>query len=135
MPTTVVNRMHTQIYDVYIGRPSKWGNPFKIGGAHPVTGRPMTRTDVIDLYEQHLLQSPTLLRALPEVRGKILGCWCPPKACHGHVIARYADWDTTNTCPDCHTTWTDPVPTIGLLHRLRLCADCYQLHQHGSDHG
>jgi hypothetical protein len=24
-------------------------------------------------------------------RGKVLGCWCAPKACHGDVLARIAD--------------------------------------------
>lgn len=94
MPTTVVNRKHTQVYDVYIGRPSKWGNPYKIGQCRPTypeAGGPMTREDVIALYETWIQSRPDLLVALPELKGKILGCWCAPLPCHGDVLARLAD--------------------------------------------
>ena len=81
--TTVVNR-RTDPYDVYIGRPSKWGNPFKLT---PRT----TRAEVIARYEAWLLTQPQLLAALPELKGKRLGCWCAPLPCHGDVLARLAD--------------------------------------------
>lgn len=77
-------------YDVYIGRPSKWGNPFEVG----VDG---TREQVIDLYEQWLLEQPDLLAALDELTGKTLGCWCAPRPCHGEVLTRLA---VTLTVPD-----------------------------------
>ena len=67
-------------YDVYIGRPSKWGNPFVMSGES-------TRDAVIKKYRAWLMQQPELLAALPELRGKILGCWCSPKACHGDVLS------------------------------------------------
>jgi hypothetical protein len=71
-------------HDVYIGRPSKWGNPF-------VIGRDGTRPQVIERYERWLLGQPALLAALPELTGKTLGCWCAPQACHCDVLARLAD--------------------------------------------
>jgi hypothetical protein len=71
-------------HDVYIGRPSKWGNPFVIG----CDG---TRDDVIARYEAWLLEQPELVAALPELAGKTLGCWCAPRACHGDVLARLAN--------------------------------------------
>jgi Domain of unknown function (DUF4326) len=71
-------------HDVYIGRPSKWGNPF-------VIGRDGTREEVIARYEAWLLQQPELVAALPELAGKTLGCWCAPRACHGDVLARLAN--------------------------------------------
>ena len=71
-------------FDVYIGRPSKWGNPFEIG-------HDGTREQVIAKYEQWLAQQPHLLAALGELRGKVLGCWCAPLACHGNVLARLAN--------------------------------------------
>jgi hypothetical protein len=70
-------------YNVYIGRPSKWGNPFTITAATP-------RAAVIAMYEEYLRSTPELMAALPELRGKILGCWCAPLACHGDVLARLA---------------------------------------------
>ena len=66
-------------YDVYIGRPSKWGNPFMIG-------RDGSRKDVIAKYRQYLETQPDLLRSLEELRGKRLGCFCSPLACHGDVL-------------------------------------------------
>ena len=71
-------------HDVYIGRPSKWGNPF-------VIGRDGTHDDVIARYEAWLLEQPELLAALPELASKTLGCWCAPRACHGDVLARLAN--------------------------------------------
>ncbi len=49
---------------------------------------------MIAKYEQWLLQQPELMAALPELRGKVLGCWCSPNACHGDVLARLADSPT-----------------------------------------
>jgi hypothetical protein len=66
-------------HDIYIGRGSKWGNPFKIG-------KDGTREEVIDKYREYILNKPELLAALPELKGKVLGCWCAPKACHGDVL-------------------------------------------------
>lgn len=66
-------------YDVYIGRPSKWGNPFTIG-------RDGDRDEVIAKYWEYILQQPQLLADLPELSGKVLGCWCRPHTCHGDVL-------------------------------------------------
>jgi hypothetical protein len=67
--------------EVYIGRGSKWGNPFKIEG-----GR--TRETVIDMYRLHLRGKHTqILRdSLKELKGKTLVCHCKPLACHGDVL-------------------------------------------------
>lgn len=82
MVTTVVHR--SQPHDIYIGRPSKWGNPF-------VIGRDGTRAEVIAKYREYVLAQPALLAALPELAGKRLACWCSPKPCHGDVLAELAD--------------------------------------------
>jgi len=66
-------------YDIYIGRPSKWGNPFSIG-------KDGTREDVISKYEIYIMSRPDLISSLPELRGKTLGCWCKPKTCHGDIL-------------------------------------------------
>ena len=71
-------------FDVYIGRPSKWGNPFKIGKDGP-------REEVIQKYRHWILANPVLVAQLPtELKGKRLGCWCKPYACHGDVLAELA---------------------------------------------
>ena len=81
METTVVN-IRSDDYDVYIGRPSKWGNPFQIG-------RDGTREQVINAYQHWFLsESPELIEAAKrELPGKVLGCFCKPDACHGDVLA------------------------------------------------
>lgn len=71
-------------YDVYIGRGSKWGNPFKIG-------KHGNREEVIDKYEAYIMDQPNLLQALPELKGKTLGCWCKPKNCHGDILKRMVE--------------------------------------------
>jgi hypothetical protein len=84
--TKVVNK-NTEPYDVYIGRGSKWGNPFRIG----LDG---DRTDVIKLYRAWLYddrQAALLAAIKPELKGKVLGCFCKPAACHGDVLAEIAD--------------------------------------------
>lgn len=68
-------------YDVYIGRPSKWGNPFSIG-------KDGTREEVIEKYENYIKKNKKLLNDLKELEGKILGCWCKPKACHGDILIK-----------------------------------------------
>lgn len=79
-------------YDVYIGRAMgsqrpedcPWGNPFTIA-EHG-------RDGCIDKYEQWIMTQPQLLMRLPELRGKILGCWCGPgKRCHGDILIKLAE--------------------------------------------
>ena len=69
---------------VYIGRPTKWGNPF-------VIGRDGTREDVIRKYEDWVVTQPELMQALHELRGKDLVCFCAPQGCHGDVLLRLAN--------------------------------------------
>ena len=72
-------------YDVYIGRPTKWGNPFKVG-------EDGDREEVIDKYIAWLkTQKQLVADAKKELKGKVLGCWCSPKLCHGDVLARIAN--------------------------------------------
>jgi hypothetical protein len=72
----------------YIGRGSKWGNPFKIG-------KDGTREEVIIKYAEYLMNKPELLVALPELKNKFLICYCAPQACHGDILIDLAnDIDT-----------------------------------------
>jgi len=72
---------------IYVGRPSKWGNPY-------VIGKDGSRENVIRLYKEELEQSPALqyLRdALPELSGKDLVCWCAPLPCHADILLELAN--------------------------------------------
>jgi hypothetical protein len=86
MKTTVVHCRHAP-YDVYIGRPSKWGNPCKLK-------KGQSRETAIKQYRQWLMKQPKLLAQVHELRGKVLGCWCKPALCHGDVLAELADAHT-----------------------------------------
>ena len=83
MTTFVVHNKRSN-YDIYIGRPSKWGNPFSIGTDGD-------RSTVIRKYREWIMQQPHLLKDIHELQGKVLGCWCSPQACHGDVLAELAD--------------------------------------------
>lgn len=69
---------------VYIGRPSKWGNPF-------VIGRDGSRAEVVAKYRAWIVTQPALMNALEELRGRDLVCWCAPLACHGDVLIDLAN--------------------------------------------
>jgi hypothetical protein len=79
-------------YDVYIGRAvprsgfkaSIWGNPFKLG-------KDGTREEIMAKYRAWLRTQPDLMARLPELKGKILGCWCAPEACHGDILSEFAN--------------------------------------------
>lgn len=69
---------------VYVGRPSKWGNPF-------VIGKDGSREAVIEKFRIWIQKQPHLMAALPELRGYHLECWCAPLPCHGDVLLELAN--------------------------------------------
>lgn len=83
----VVN-CRTEHYDVYIGRPSEWGNPF----THIKNKRTRaefvvkSREEAITKYREWIVQQPELMKKIETLKGKILGCWCAPRSCHGDVL-------------------------------------------------
>jgi hypothetical protein len=77
-------------YDVYIGRPSIWGNPYthindKKTAAQFIVS---SREEAIEKYEDYLRNNKELLELLPTLKDKILGCWCSPKPCHGDILIK-----------------------------------------------
>lgn len=79
-----MKRVHCKVekFDVYIGRPSKWGNPW-------VIGKDGTREEVIAKYEEWIKTQPQLMKDLVELKGKTLGCWCfPNQKCHGDILIK-----------------------------------------------
>lgn len=72
-------------YDVYIGRPGFWGNPF-------IVGKFGDRERCIQAYRELLLRDPRMVaKAKAELKGKVLGCWCHPLPCHGDVLVEVAN--------------------------------------------
>lgn len=71
--------------DVYVGRGTKFGNPYKIG-------QDGTRSQVVRMYADYLESHPDLVEAAKrELKGKILGCHCAPRSCHAEILARIAN--------------------------------------------
>lgn len=69
---------------VYIGRPSKWGNPY----SHlPEAGeiRVLTREEAVRRYVYWLWESQRIL-AIGTLEDRTLSCWCTPQLCHGNVL-------------------------------------------------
>lgn len=79
-------------YDIYIGRikdvPYHFGNPFKICAG-------CSREESIKMFRLWLLglccmdieprRRKWILLNMYKLKGKVLGCWCRPEACHGDV--------------------------------------------------
>jgi hypothetical protein len=78
--TQIVNIKDTK-YEVYIGRPSKWGNPFRMR-------KEGDRAAVLEKYSVWITEGDGrhLLADLHELKGKTLGCYCKPKPCHGDIL-------------------------------------------------
>lgn len=84
--TKVVN-VHCQAYDVFIGRPTIFGNPFKIG-------KDGTRAEVIAKYRTrfyNMILDSDFRQSVSALKGKTLGCFCSPQPCHGDVIVEYLE--------------------------------------------
>lgn len=81
--TEVVNK-RDRLYDVYIGRGSVWGNPFTV--------EQYGRDGCIEKYEQYIRDklrlNPEMWQELQKLEGKVLGCFCKPKRCHGDILVK-----------------------------------------------
>lgn len=80
---TVVN-LKTDSYDVYIGRGSRWGNPFIVRSEK---GRKKAIQDYKKYIIEKINRGEITHDHLVALKGKRLGCFCRPLPCHGEVIA------------------------------------------------
>ncbi|MGD2065703.1 MAG: DUF4326 domain-containing protein [Candidatus Bathyarchaeota archaeon] len=92
MKTKVVNLKYSE-YDVFIGRPSKWGNPFYVGGLQD-------RSKACEKFKiwlagkikaPHGQVPPTKEEIIKELKGKRLGCYCAPLECHGDAYVEICE--------------------------------------------
>lgn len=91
-----------------MGRPTMWGNPYKVGSlaSKRVRGRlilyPMTAADAVAMYRKNYdwrwRTGPNLTRCAEELRGKNLACWCAlvdadgvRVPCHADVLLEWAN--------------------------------------------
>ena len=92
----VVNRHHTDDYDVYVGRPTEWGNPYSHrrtdNAMHTVFSREVAIEEYRSWLKRRINNEPDMMRKLAALHGKRLACWCAPKPCHADVLAKAATW-------------------------------------------
>ena len=73
---------------VYVGRPSRWGNPFKLG-------RDGDRATCMAKHRAWIMapkQAELRAEARAELRGKTLACWCRlDQACHADTLLEIAN--------------------------------------------
>jgi len=88
----VVNLRHDE-FDVYIGRggygrKGYFGNPF-------IVGRDGDREEVLKKYKMYFYfmvrTDHEFKKRLLKLKGKRLGCFCKPEACHGDIIAKWVN--------------------------------------------
>ena len=67
---------------VYVGRPTKWGNPYGLDC--------YSREEAIEQYRRWLnFMLEKYPHFLDELKGKDLACWCPlNKPCHADVLLK-----------------------------------------------
>ena len=73
--------------DVYVGRPTKWGNRHRT--------KPRSSDAAVELYRADLIAGRldvTIEDVRRELRGKDLACWCPlDQPCHADVLLELAN--------------------------------------------
>jgi hypothetical protein len=70
---------------VYVGRPTKWGNPFRVGLV-------ANALEAVELFAALPFSENRLAEIRRELRGKNLACWCPlDQPCHADVLLRLAN--------------------------------------------
>lgn len=86
-------------YDLMVDRTTIFGNPFRVE-------KEEDREKMVDRY-RHWLQTgenyghpdateekrQNILNNLDKLEGKVLGCWCKPKKCHGDVLVELANFN------------------------------------------
>ena len=72
---------------VYVGRPTKWGNPYTVSES-------MSPDEAVRQYRNYLINRNQSLigEAQRELKGKDLACWCPlTSPCHADVLLHIAN--------------------------------------------
>ena len=74
---------------IYVGRPTKWGNPYHLGDLGSADGE-LSMSDVLRKYRERVqyYYGDEVL----ELRGKDLACWCPlDQPCHADILLELAN--------------------------------------------
>jgi hypothetical protein len=77
---------------IYVGRPSKWGNPFPCGGNNSLAVESYKEW-IYGVKRKHTDSPPPSLEQIQkELGGKNLACWCKEgEPCHADVLLELAN--------------------------------------------
>lgn len=79
-------------YDIYVGRPSKWGNPYTHLNNNTRAKYIVDNiNEAIEKYEEYLIKNKELFNSLHELKYKKIACWCKTKKCHAYILKKYVD--------------------------------------------
>lgn len=118
----VVHKMRAP-FDVYIGRglDSIFGNPFTHQNGTAAKIVVGSREEAVQAFRDWITgkayqdvepeRRQAIRDALPSLKGKVLGCWCAPLACHGDVLAELANGDALLTVPETVVEQPQPANT------------------------
>lgn len=76
---------------VDIRRPSRWSNPFSHLEHSRARFKVRSVGEALASYALWLPDQVELMADLHMLVGKVLGCVCAPRPCHGYILARLAD--------------------------------------------
>ena len=70
---------------VYVGRPTKWGNPYKIN-------EKFDKANAVRLHREYVEMHVDAEEIKRELKGKNLACWCKEgEPCHADVLLEIAN--------------------------------------------
>jgi len=77
---------------VYVGRPTKYGNPYSHMDGTLAKYKVATREEAIAKYEEWIRGQPELIAMVKkELKNKDVSCWCFPAQCHGNILIKIAN--------------------------------------------
>ena len=81
---------------VYVGRPTRWGNPYKVGETayfDPNFPKPTRPRHAVRFFRRHAAAINEIKpHWLDDLQGKDLACWCPlDSPCHADVLLDMLD--------------------------------------------
>lgn len=84
--------------NVFVGRPSKYGNPYQIGKRYDGLAVNNNK-DAVDLFEIMWMDAKPedILKLQVELKDKNLVCWCDlDKPCHADILLKIANKEVNN---------------------------------------
>jgi hypothetical protein len=94
----VLNKRRSKIINnsVYVGRPSKWGNPFSHKEGTLAKFKGTSRNEAIQKHKEWInaflaKDEDAINRLRKELKGKDLVCWCKPAKCHADYLLELAN--------------------------------------------